>query len=85
MSGRCFLWQVGQRIGDPRPRARMRPSLVVMSHPLLQNSSQVSLIDRDQEIQAFAPHGADEAFAERVRLGCPKGRFQDSHSRRLQG
>jgi hypothetical protein len=56
-----------------------------MSHPLLENSPQVSLVQRNQEIQTLAADTSDEAFAECVRLGRVERRFQDAQAHRLQG
>jgi hypothetical protein len=36
----------------------------------LQNPPEVSLVDRNQKIQAFAPKRTDEAFAKCIRLRC---------------
>ena len=43
----------GFRLGDARAEAGMRPALIVMGYPLLENSPQVSLIERNQKIQTF--------------------------------
>ena len=56
-----------------------------MSHPLLENSPQVSLVQRNQEIQTLAADTSDEVFAESVRLGRVERRFQDAQAHRLQG
>src|SRR5437588_8485312 len=56
-----------------------------MSHPLPENSPQVSLVQRNQEIQTLAADTCDEAFAESVRLGRVERRFQDAQAHRLQG
>jgi len=60
------------------------PAPVVMSHPLLENSPQVSLVQRNQEIQTLAADTSDEVFAESVRLGRVERRFQDAQAHRLQ-
>ena len=56
-----------------------------MSHPLVENSPQVSLVQRNQEIQTLAADTSDEAFAKSVRLGRVERRFQDAQAHRLQG
>ena len=53
--------------------------------PLPENSPQVSLVQRNQEIQTLAADTSDEAFAESVRLGRMERRFQDAQAHRLQG
>ena len=56
-----------------------------MSDPLLEDSPQVSLVDRNQEIQTPAADSSCEALAESVRLGRAEWRFQDAQAHRLQG
>jgi len=56
-----------------------------MSYPLLENLPQVSLVQRNQEIQTLAADTSDEAFAESVRLGRAERRFQDAQAHRLHG
>jgi hypothetical protein len=60
-------------------------ALVVLSHPLFEKSPQVSLIERDQEIQTLQSKGSDKAFAESVRLRRSKRRFQDAQAHQLCG
>ena len=55
-----------------------------MSNPLLEDSPQVSLVDRNQEIQTLAADSCYQAFAESVRLGRSERRFQDAQAHRLQ-
>src|SRR6516165_9029134 len=63
----------------------MWAAFIVMSHPLFENSPQVALIERNQEIQTLAPHASHQAFAESIRLGRSEGRFQNAQAHRLQG
>ena len=56
-----------------------------MSYPLPKNFPQVSLVQRNQEIQTLPADSSDEAFAESVRLGRVERRFQDAQAHRLQG
>ena len=56
----------------------MRATAIVMRNPLLENSPQVFLINRNQEIQTLAADGSDQAFAESVRLGRAEGCFQNA-------
>ena len=62
----------------------MRAAAIVMSNPLLEDSPQVSLVQRNQEIQTFAADSSYQAFAESVRLGRAERRFQDAQAHRLQ-
>jgi hypothetical protein len=47
----------------------MWAAFIGMSHPLFENSPQVALIERNQEIQTLAAHASHQAFAESIRLG----------------
>jgi hypothetical protein len=55
-----------------------------MSNPLLEDSAQVSLVDRNQEIQTLAADSSYQTFAESVRLGRSERSFQDAQAHRLQ-
>jgi hypothetical protein len=50
----------------------MTAASVVMSNPLLEKPPKVSFVDRNQEIQALATNGSDQAFA----WGARKGVFK---------
>ncbi len=41
---------------------------IVVSDPHVKDSTAMSLAERDHEVQALAAHGANQTFAERVRL-----------------
>jgi siroheme synthase len=71
------------RIRKTRPQARMRTALIIMGLPFLQNSSQMTLADRDQKIETFPAYTANQPFAIRIRLGRTKRRFQDLYSHGL--
>src|SRR6516165_9278529 len=55
-----------------------------MNQPLLENSSQVSLIHRNQEIQTLASDAAHEPFAECIRLRRSEWSFENAQVHRLQ-
>src|SRR5215471_17036915 len=63
----------------------MRAASMVVSYPRFQNPSQMSLVQRDQIIQALPSHGADQPFAVSLRLGCSEWRLQNAHAHRLHG
>ena len=46
----------------------MGTALIVVIHPLAEDSAQVLLIQYDHEVEALAPHRSDEALAKRVGL-----------------
>ena len=62
----------------------MWSALIVMRNPLFQDSSHMPLVQRNQEIETFSPHRADEPFTESIGLRRPKRSFQDPHAHRLQ-
>ncbi len=48
----------------------MRTHCVVVLDVLPQHPKQVSLTKNDHVVQAFAPQGAHDTFADRIRIGC---------------
>ena len=48
-----------------------------MQYPGVEQASQVVLCERDKEIEALPPQRANEPFAEGVRLGTLRRRFQN--------
>src|SRR3954468_13758700 len=59
------------------PQARVWPAAIVVRDPLSKNRANVLLVDRNDEVQAFATDRPDHAFAERVRLWSAYGCLQD--------
>src|SRR5580700_9432564 len=74
---------IRRRLGDSRAQARMWPSPIIVSDPRPQASPQVLLVQRDQEIQTFSPHGPDEPFAIGIRLRCPDWSAYDPQPKRV--
>ena len=64
-------------VRNTRPEARMGPAPVIVSNPFFENHMQMPFAEQDQEIKALPPHGADEPFAESIRLRCPEWRLQN--------
>src|SRR5215469_1022949 len=56
-----------------------------MSHPILENSPQVSFIQWNQEIQALTPNAPYQPFAECIRLGRSEWRFENAQAHCLHG
>jgi hypothetical protein len=54
----------------------MRTPLIVMSDPCVQEMPQVVFGQRDQEVQAFTPEGAQEPLAKRICLRALGRRFE---------
>jgi hypothetical protein len=44
----------------------------------------MTFAERDQEVQAFSPNGADQPLAEGVRLGCSDRRLQNTDAEAFQ-
>ena len=61
--------------GIPGPQAGVWAAPVVMDHPLLENSAEVSLIQLNEEIQTLAANRPDQSFAERIGLGRAERRL----------
>ena len=55
----------------------MRPAAVVVPDPLAEDPSQMQFTQRNDVIDAFAPHGTDEPLAVRIGLRRPWRRLQD--------
>jgi hypothetical protein len=54
---------------NTRPERRMRARLVVMANPLSQQIPKVSLIERDQVVQALSPNRTPQPLAVAIGLG----------------
>ena len=72
------------RIRNARAEASMGPAAVIVSNPFFENRKQMPFAERDQEIEALPPHGADEPLAESIRLRCPEWRLQYPQTHRFQ-
>jgi hypothetical protein len=70
--------QMWRRVRDAWPQEHMGTPLVVVWHPLVQETSQVRLGERHQKIQPFPPQRADEPLANGVGLRALWRCFQDS-------
>jgi hypothetical protein len=64
-------------VRDPGAKARVRSAPIVMRDPLLKNAPQVTLVQRNHPVQAFAPNCANHSFAERVRGRRSHRRLED--------
>ena len=60
---RCEVWCVR----EARSEARVWTPAIVRCNPLREDASEVSLVQRNQPVQAFAANRANQSFAERVR------------------
>lgn len=58
----------------------MGARLVIMDQPILRHLSEMTLTQRNQEIQTVPPEATDQSFAMGIRLGRSEGRLKDSHS-----
>jgi hypothetical protein len=62
----------------------MWAAAIVMRDPLVKPLAQVPVTEWNHEVAAFASDRADQAFAECVRLRCPKRRLEYRHTHRRQ-
>ena len=73
---------LGRRVRHARAERSMRTPTVVVSHPRLQDRTQMCLGHRDHPVQALPAEGADHMLADRVRLGTCERRSQDLRNNR---
>jgi hypothetical protein len=59
LARRLHGWDAGWGIRYAWPQAGVRPTLIVMSDPLLEDTPQMFLGQWDQEIEAFPPNSAN--------------------------
>lgn len=62
----------------------MGPSTIVVGNPLAQNPLEMTFAEWDQEVQAFSPNRADQAFTEGIGLGCSNRRLQNTGAETLK-
>ena len=69
--------------GNARTEAGVRSTLMVVSHPLLQNPPKMPFIQQDQPIRTLTTDGTNEPLAKRVGLRALRGCLQDRQTHRL--
>ncbi len=63
----CRSWhRQGCRLGNPRTKARVRATLIVVRHPLGEDRSQMPLVERNEIIETFATRCSDQSLTKRV-------------------
>ena len=70
----CGASRVLKALGTTLIDALVRPAGVVVVAVLTEHALKVVLPEDEDMIETLASHGADQAFAVRVRLGCHRGR-----------
>ena len=73
-------WKALPGLGKSWSQARMGPALVIMDATFFENVPEMTLIDRDQEIEALPAQAANQPFAIAVRLGRVERSLEDFHS-----
>ena len=68
--------QVRGRLWDAWPQSHVRTTLIIMWHPLVQETLQVVLGEREQKIQAFPPERTQEPLTEGISLGTSHWGFE---------
>src|SRR5262249_13425189 len=74
----------GARIGNARYEAGRWPAPLVVRAPRCERSPQMPLVERAQEVQAFAANCTDRSFTKSVRLGSLKRSLQYPQAHCLQ-
>ena len=71
-------WQLGRWLWNTWPQGHMRTASVIMLHPLLEQTSEVVLGERDHEVQALPPQRAQEPLTQGIRLGTVHWGLEDT-------
>ena len=79
-AGRRGMWRYAA-CGRVLMQRSVRTMPVVVVDVLLQRCSEVAGSDDQEVVEAFAAQGADEAFRDRVRAGCPDRSVDDADVR----
>src|SRR4029077_3189184 len=69
-----------RRLRGSWTQARMWASFIIVSHPGPQDSTELSFVERDHEIQALSSYRSHQSFTVGIRLRCPDRRTQYSES-----
>jgi len=56
------------RRGDAKPKLIVNPAVIVMDHPTIEKILEMTLPQRDQEIQALSTNPSDQGLANGIRL-----------------
>lgn len=68
---------VGRWLRDPWAEGHVRAPCIIVWHPLVQETPQVVLGERDQEVQALPATCAQEPLTHTISLGTAQRSFQD--------
>ena len=63
---------------DARAQGRVGTAAIVMDHPLKKDVAEVAFGQRNEEVEALAPNGSNEPFAESICLRATNRCFQDA-------
>ena len=80
--------QYGREVGRIRnagAETGVRAPVIVMREPLLEDASEVGLVERNHPVEAFAPNRANDSFAEGVRLRRSQRCLEDRETHRRDG
>jgi len=78
------LHSIRRRIRKARPQAAVWAAAIVMRDPQSKDPSEMPLIERNHEIQAFAADRSHQSFAKCVRLRCVNRRSEHRQTHRRQ-
>ena len=85
MASQLGLLEIVRLFREPRSQPGMWPTPVIVRYPLPENLPKMSLVQRNEEIQALPPDCSDQPFAIRICLRRPQRCFQDLQPQRFQG
>ena len=74
-----------KRVRYPRSQTHMNSALVVMKYPMVENVLEMSLSQRDEEIQALSADGSHQTFASGISFGRSSRRPTDAHAHSRYG
>lgn len=68
--------QMRRRLGNGWTQGHMGPTLIIVTDPRFDLSAKMILAQRNEKVQTVPAKTANDPFADRVRLGRSRGRFQ---------
>ena len=76
---------VERQVGNARSETGMWSTVVILSHPLLQDRPKMGFIQQNQPIQTLPTDRINQPLAERVRLRAVHGRLQHRQAHCVNG
>ena len=73
MAGRRQRVEFGDRIRNPRAQTGVGTTADIVSDPLTNNPSEMSLVHGDEPVETLSTNGADQSFADALACGVRTG------------